>query len=96
MLHIVILNQQIRRRNMDKNFESEVIERLVKIETKLDDYNNVKSKTEEASSKANSNEKRIDVLEDKIKWIGRIAAGAIITGAIGLIFIVIQNGLGLK
>ena len=81
---------------MDKNFETEVIERLVKIETKLDDYNNVKTKTESASAKADSNEKRITELEDKIKWISRLSIGAIITGSIGLIFILIKNGIGLN
>ena len=81
---------------MDKDFETEVIERLVKIETKLDDYNNVKTKTEEANAKANSNEKRIDVLEDKIKWISRTTAGAIIAGVIAIVFVLLQMGMGLK
>jgi len=81
---------------MDKDFETEVIERLVKIETKLDDYNNVKTKTEEASTKAASNEKRIEAIENKIQWITRTIVGAILTGAIAIIFILIRNGAGLK
>ena len=81
---------------MDKNFETEVIERLVKIETKLDDYNNVKISVSEASAKAASNEKRIEELEDKIKWISRTTVGAIIAGVIAVVFVLLQMGMGLK
>ena len=81
---------------MDKNFETEVIERLVKIETKLDDYNNVKTKTEEANSKAISNEKRIEELEDKIKWISRTTVGAIIAGLIAIAIAFLKSGAGLS
>lgn len=81
---------------MDKNFETEVIERLVKIETKLDDYNNVKTNVSEASAKAASNEKRIEELEDKIKWISRTTVGAIIAGVIAVVFVLLQMGMGLK
>ena len=77
---------------MDKDFETEVIERLVKIETKLDDYNSVKTKTEDAHSKSISNEKRIDGIEDKIKWLTRTIVG----GAIAIIFLFIQQMLGLR
>lgn len=81
---------------MDRDFETEVIERLVKIETKLDDYNSVKTKTEEAHSKAISNERRIQKIEEKLTWIGRATIGAIISGIVALIFLFIQIGLGLK
>lgn len=65
---------------MDKDFEVEVLSRLTKIETKLDDYI----------------EKRIAEIEDKLKWITRTTVGAIIAGTIAVIFLYIQQGMGLR
>lgn len=70
----------------NKGFEREVLERLTKIETKLDDYGNLREKTEEAHSLSKENEKDIAEINDKIKWLSRTIAGAIIAGIIGLIF----------
>ena len=41
---------------MDKDFETEVLTRLARIETKLDDYDNLKNKVEETRAKSFSNE----------------------------------------
>jgi VIT1/CCC1 family predicted Fe2+/Mn2+ transporter len=71
---------------MDNEFQKEILERLIRIETKIDDYESTKTKVEEARSKAYSNERRINDIEDKLKWISRLTIGAIITGAITLIF----------
>lgn len=71
---------------MEKGFEKEVLERLTKIETKLDDYGNMREKTEEAYTLSKENEKDIDEINDKIKWLSRTIAGAIIAGIVGLIF----------
>ena len=75
---------------MEKGFEKEVLERLTKIETKLDDYANIREKTEEAYSLSKENEKDIDEINDKIKWLSRTIAGAIIAGIIGIIFTFIK------
>lgn len=80
----------------NKGFEREVLERLTKIETKLDDYGNFREKTEEAYSLSKENEKDIDEINDKIKWLSRAIAGAIISGIVGIIFIFIKLGLGVK
>lgn len=64
----------------EKDFEIEVLARLTKIETKLDDYI----------------EKRITDIEEKLKWITRTTVGAIITGLIAILFVVLQQGIGLK
>ena len=77
-----------------KGFEREVLERLTKIETKLDDYANIREKTEEAYTLSKENEKDISDINDKIKWLSRTITGAIITGVIGIIFIFIKLGLG--
>lgn len=81
---------------MEKDFEREVLERLTKIETKLDDYVSYKEKSETAYSLSKENEKEIDEIQDKIKWIVRTIIGAIIGGVIGIVFILIQIGMGLK
>jgi chromosome segregation ATPase len=81
---------------MEKDFEREVLERLTKIETKLDDYTSIREKTEEAYSLSKENDKEIEEIKEKIKWITRTIAGAIISGAIGIIFILIQLGIGVK
>lgn len=78
-----------------KEFEKEVLTRLTKIETKLDDYNNTKQKTEDAYTIAKENEKEIEELKDKIRWITRTIVGAILTGLIGIVFIYLKLGLNI-
>ena len=75
---------------MEKGFEREVLDRLTKIETKLDDYNTMKEKTDDAHNLSIQNEKDIDEIKDKIKWLSRTIVGAIIAGIVGLIFALIQ------
>lgn len=53
---------------MEKEFEREVLDRLIKIETKLDeqDYKGLKKQTEDADNRSINNEKRISLLENKV------------------------------
>lgn len=81
---------------MDRDFETEVLTRLARLETKVDDYNGIKNKVEETRAKAFSNERRINELEDKIKWLSRTITGAIITGGISIIAILVKIGLGIN
>lgn len=81
---------------MDKDFETEVLTRLARIETKLDDYDNLKTKVEETRAKAYSNERRISEIEDKTKWLSRTIAGAIITGVISIGLILLKMGLNIN
>lgn len=81
---------------MEKEFEREVLERLTKIETKLDDYGNLREKTEEAHSLSKENAKDIEDINDKIKWLSRTITGAIIAGIVGIVFMIIQMNIGLK
>lgn len=69
----------------EKDFEREVLERLTKIETKLDDYNGIKTKAEEGYTLSKENEKEIVKINDRITWITRTLTGAIITGIITLL-----------
>ena len=81
---------------MDRDCETEVLTRLARLETKVDDYNGIKNKVEETRAKAFSNERRINELEDKIKWLSRTITGAIITGGISIIAILVKIGLGIN
>lgn len=81
---------------MDKDFETQVLTRLAVIESKLDDYKNFRDKTEEAFNTSAENKQDILEINEKIKWITRTIVGAIISGAIGIIFILIQIGIGVK
>lgn len=81
---------------MEKDFEREVLERLTKIETKLDDYGNMREKTEEAYSLSKQNEKDIEEINEKIKWLSRTIVGALITGVIGIVVLLIKMGMGIK
>ena len=79
----------------EKAFETEVLTRLTKIETKLDDYNNTKQKTDEAFNLSKENEKDINEINDKLKWITRTIVGAILTGLVGIVFIYLKYGLNI-
>lgn len=74
---------------MDKDFlekfiktQTEIITKLSIIETKIDDYKEVKGKTDAALHKANQNEKEIEELKEKITWLTRLIAGTFITAII--------------
>lgn len=86
----------------------EILERLTKIETKLDGYNDAKRKTYdnekeilklkaevEALGKDNGIQNaEIADLKDKNKWLFRTVAGAIITGLVGICIAFISMGMG--
>ena len=80
---------------MEQQFEKEILERLIRIETKLDDYDSTKTKVEEARAKAYSNERRISEIEDKIKWISRTIIGAVLRGIVSIGLIFTRLGLGI-
>ena len=66
-------------------FELEVLQRLTKIETMLEDFKGVESKSTEAYNLSLSNKERLDKIEEKNQWLLRTSVGAIITGMIGII-----------
>ena len=81
---------------MEKDFETEVLTRLTKIETKLDDYSRMRDKTETAYNLSKENEREITELQEKIKWITRTVIGAIITGLVGILFLFLKSGMGVN
>lgn len=77
-------------------FETEVLTRLAVIESKLDDYKEIKDKADNAFNLSKDNEKNIMEIEDKLKWLSRTLIGAILTALVSIVFIYIQIGLGIK
>ncbi len=74
----------------EKEFEREVLDRLKTIEVKIDDYNKIKDKTEDAFVKSKENEKEIDEIKDKIKWLTRTIGATIIGLVIAAIVYVLK------
>lgn len=74
--------------NMDTNkFEREVLDRLIRLETKIDlqDYKGLSEKVDNALNKAENNEERIKKLEDSNKWVVRAVIGAILGAILALV-----------
>lgn len=76
--------------------QTEIITKLSAIEAKIDDYKEVKDKAETSLNKSNQNEKDIAEINDKIKWLSRTITASLITGTIGIFYILIKMGLGIK
>lgn len=81
---------------MEQKFETEVLTRLAVIESKLDDYKSIKDKLESAYNLSNNNKKEIEEIQEKLKWLSRTITGALITGAIGIVFLIIRIGIGIN
>ena len=83
---------------MENNFEREVLDRLMRLETKIDlqDYKGISEKIDNAELKCNQNERDINDIKDKLKWITRTTTATIITALIGVVFAFIKLGLGIK
>ena len=70
-----------------EEFQKEVITRLTKIETKLDnfDYKKIESTANDALNKSCNNESDIKDIKDNSRWLWRTTIGAIIAAIINLI-----------
>lgn len=60
----------------------EVLERVARIETKIDNYNNLREKLDMAYGLARQNERDLGKLLDNTKWLWRTIAGAILLGVL--------------
>lgn len=69
-------------------FEREVLDRLMRLETKIDlqDYKGIQEKVDNSLNLAKSNEERISKLEDNNKWIVRLVLGAVILGILAVVY----------
>jgi hypothetical protein len=78
---------------MDKPFETEVLTRLAVIESKLDGYKELKNVAYEANTRSKENLQDIRDIKEKNKWLTRTIIGAIICEVMGIVFLLIKNGL---
>ncbi len=76
--------------NDERKFEIEVLTRLTKIETMLEDFKGIEQKSIKAYELSLSNKERLDKIEDNNKWLFRTAIGAVITGLIGIVLTFIK------
>ncbi|TGE35859.1 hemolysin XhlA [Desulfosporosinus fructosivorans] len=72
----------------------DIRERLVRVETKLDNQNdlrdrtcNVEEKATETEARSKSNTHRIDKLEAANTWLWRTVAGSMIVAAVGAVVV---------
>lgn len=79
---------------MEKTFETEVLTRLAVIESKLDDYQNIKEKAEVAYTTSVQNQKDILKLQDNNKWLFRTTVGACIASVVELLILIFKSGIG--
>lgn len=73
---------------MNSNLEREILDRLIRLETKLDnqDFQEVSKKIDKALNKTINNEQDIKEIKDTNKWLWRTVIGAILLNALGILF----------
>lgn len=78
----------------DRKFEIEVLTRLTKIETMLEDFKGIEQKANDAYNLSKQNQEKINKIEDKNQWAFRTSIGAVIgaviSGIISIVFAVIN------
>lgn len=87
---------------MEREFEREVLERLIKIEEKVDSFSKAKEKTYEnerhiliLENDVTELKKEVENLKNSNKWLLRTVAAALITGIVGIAFALIKTGVGI-
>lgn len=81
---------------------TEIIERLAKIEVKIDDIKGLKENIDkhsveitEIKSSLENQQKEIDEINESNKWLKRAVIGAVITASVGIIFCFVKIFLGI-
>lgn len=64
---------------------SEILERVVRIETKIDGYNHLREKLDKTYGLARQNQRDVCDIKDNNKWLWRTVAAALIVSALGTI-----------
>jgi hypothetical protein len=77
---------------MEEDFKIKVLEKLAVIESKLEDFSNLRNKVDVAYNTGTQNEKEIAELKEKNKWLARTVAGAIIVGIVGMYLNLVKIG----
>lgn len=77
------------------DFKIEVLTQLAVINSKLDGYNKTQEIAVQADNRSKQNEADIKEMKDTNKWAFRTSIGAIITSAVGIVFLLIKLGMGI-
>ena len=77
------------------DFKIEVLTQLAVINSKLDGYNKTQEIAVQADNRSRQNEADIKEMKDTNKWAFRTSIGAIITSALGIVFLLIKLGMGI-
>lgn len=85
-----------------ESFEVQVMERLTRIEEKLDGYGEFKKRFYDAEKElailkddVKENLNRIKQLESRNQWLARTVVAAVITSLVGVIFCFVKLGMGI-
>ena len=85
-----------------ESFEVQVMERLSRIEEKLDGYGEFKKRFYDAEKElailkddVKDNLNRIKQLESRNQWLARTVVAAVITSLVGVIFCFVKLGMGI-
>ncbi len=76
-------------------FKIEVLTQLAVINSKLDGYGKTQEVAVQADNRSKQNEEDIKDIKETNKWAFRTSVGAIITSAIGIVFLLIKLGIGI-
>ncbi len=94
-------------KKLDEKLLSEIIQRLTRIEVRLEEIVDVKKEVKELKdvtddikktiielqTKDEQQRKELDAIQDNSKWISRAVIGAVISSAVAFIFVIIKLGL---
>lgn len=76
----------------DNDFEREVLDRLIKIETKIESWNDSKKQIYDnqreiihLKEQTEQQQRDIDELRDRNKWLGRTTAGAAVSAMVSTV-----------
>jgi hypothetical protein len=85
----------------ESNIEREVLDRLIRLEVKIDAFSEIKNQVFENQKdiikiRENNEQQERDIqeLRDHNKWLGRALGGACITSLVGIVVIFIKLGMG--
>lgn len=68
----------------------DIRDRLIRIETKLDNFGKIETQSNEAYTLSKENKSEIEEINDKMKWLERTIIGGFITVIISAIVYVIK------
>ncbi len=66
-------------KGMITEYGAEILERVVRLETKIDSYNSLREKLDKTASRTDRNTEVLDALVESNKWVRRMAITAFVT-----------------